>query len=327
MVDADGRPPLLLVPGDREARLPGGLAAVRRRRLRRPPVAGQGVHRPRRASRRHGIRVVADGGVARPGPWITGANRPTTTSAACCSTATSPSTSGARSPRWSRVTPAPLRGAGRPGALGGGRPHLPARAPSTPRSCPARPSWPRTAARPSSPWGATAWGSAGCWPWWPRSTTTSGAWPGPPRWPPSRSTWRARAPAAPRGGRGRRRPLRAPGGGRGRGPLRRPGRVPGGQVRRRRPAGDARSAWWSGPRAWPGGSWSGGPGPPARSGSCRDAGRAVLAALTSARRAPGRPADGSARPGPVRGETARQASHSVERCAAILSVCRSVGVK
>ena len=30
-----------------------------------------------------------------------------------------------------------------------------------------------------SRWGATAWGSAGCWPWWPRSTTTTSglAWP------------------------------------------------------------------------------------------------------------------------------------------------------
>ena len=29
------------------------------------------------------------------------------------------------------------------------------------------------------------------------------------------------------------------------------------------------SGWWSGPRAWPGASWSGGPGPPGRSGSSR----------------------------------------------------------
>ena len=57
--------------------------------------------------------------------------------------------------------------------------------------------------------------------------------------------------------------------GRGRGPLRRPGRVPRGQVRRRRPARHAGAAWWWGRRAWPGGSWSGGRGPPARSVSWR----------------------------------------------------------
>ena len=62
--DDEGRPTLLVVPGEREARLPGGLAALRRRRLRGLPGAGQGVHRPRRPTGARG----PGGGRPRGGP-------------------------------------------------------------------------------------------------------------------------------------------------------------------------------------------------------------------------------------------------------------------
>ena len=95
-----GRPVLLLLAGDREARLPraGACSRTRTSPPTRPWSRGTSA---RWASRTPGSRVVADRGVARPGPVDhRGQPAPTTTSAGRCSVGTSPSTSGARSPRW-----------------------------------------------------------------------------------------------------------------------------------------------------------------------------------------------------------------------------------
>ena len=74
--DADGRPTLLLVPGDREARLPAAGGCSRTPTSRPIPSLIKGYIGPTGPAGADGIRVVADL-TAWPGPgrWITGANQ------------------------------------------------------------------------------------------------------------------------------------------------------------------------------------------------------------------------------------------------------------
>jgi prolyl-tRNA synthetase len=74
VVDGDGDAVLVLVPGDREARLPGGWRLFEDADFATHPSLVKGYIGPG-GQQVAGIRVVADVGVARPGPWITGANR------------------------------------------------------------------------------------------------------------------------------------------------------------------------------------------------------------------------------------------------------------
>ncbi|HEY4928192.1 MAG TPA: proline--tRNA ligase [Acidimicrobiales bacterium] len=74
VVDASGRPVLVLLPGDREARLPSGWRLFEDEDFAAHPSLVKGYIGPMEAQAA-GISVVADVGVARPGPWITGANR------------------------------------------------------------------------------------------------------------------------------------------------------------------------------------------------------------------------------------------------------------
>jgi prolyl-tRNA synthetase len=74
VVDADGNAVLVLVPGDREARLPGGWRLFEEADFAAHPSLVRGYIGPG-GQQGAGITVVADVGVARPGPWITGANR------------------------------------------------------------------------------------------------------------------------------------------------------------------------------------------------------------------------------------------------------------
>jgi prolyl-tRNA synthetase len=75
VIDADGRAVLLLLPGDREARLPTGWRLFEEADFAAHPSLVKGYIGPM-GHDGTGIRVVADLGVARPGPWITGSNRP-----------------------------------------------------------------------------------------------------------------------------------------------------------------------------------------------------------------------------------------------------------
>ncbi len=74
VVDADGRPVVVLVPGDREARLPGGWRLFEEADFAAHPSLVKGYIGPM-GRQDAGVTVVADIEVARPGPWITGANR------------------------------------------------------------------------------------------------------------------------------------------------------------------------------------------------------------------------------------------------------------
>jgi prolyl-tRNA synthetase len=74
VVDGDGRAVLLLLPGDREARLPSGWRLFEEVDFASHPSLVKGYIGPM-GHRDAGITVVADVGVARPGPWITGSNR------------------------------------------------------------------------------------------------------------------------------------------------------------------------------------------------------------------------------------------------------------
>ncbi len=74
VLDAEGRPTLLLLAGDREARLPSGWRLFEEADFADHPVLVKGYIGPI-GQQAHGFRVVADRGVARPGSWITGANR------------------------------------------------------------------------------------------------------------------------------------------------------------------------------------------------------------------------------------------------------------
>ena len=125
MIDARGRAVLLLVPGDREARLPGGWRLFDDADFAAHPSLVKGYIGPM-GQQADGITVVADVGVARPGPWITGANRERP-----------PRQRGPAGPRLRRRRVGllrrggdgrrvpPLRPGCRPGPLGGGGPHVP----------------------------------------------------------------------------------------------------------------------------------------------------------------------------------------------------------
>jgi prolyl-tRNA synthetase len=73
--DADGRPTLVVVPGDREARLPGGWRLFEDVDFESHPALAKGYIGPV-GQQQLGIRVVADLGVNRSTPFIVGANRP-----------------------------------------------------------------------------------------------------------------------------------------------------------------------------------------------------------------------------------------------------------
>jgi prolyl-tRNA synthetase len=73
-VDDEGRPTLVVLPGDREVRLPGGWRLFEDGDFAAHPSLVKGYIGPV-GQQEQGIRVVADVGVARPGPWIVGANR------------------------------------------------------------------------------------------------------------------------------------------------------------------------------------------------------------------------------------------------------------
>jgi prolyl-tRNA synthetase len=73
VVDADGRPVLVLLAGDREARLPSGWRLFEEADFAAHPTLVKGYIGPM-GQQAAGITVVADLGVARPGGWVTGAN-------------------------------------------------------------------------------------------------------------------------------------------------------------------------------------------------------------------------------------------------------------
>jgi prolyl-tRNA synthetase len=75
VIDDAGRPALLLVPGDREARLPAGWRLFDDDDFAAHPALVKGYIGPT-GRQEHGVRVVGDLEVGRRGPWIVGANRP-----------------------------------------------------------------------------------------------------------------------------------------------------------------------------------------------------------------------------------------------------------
>ncbi len=75
VVDAEGGAALLVLPGDREARLPSGWRLFEDEDFERHPALVKGYIGPA-AGAAAGLRVVADLGVRRPGPWTAGADRP-----------------------------------------------------------------------------------------------------------------------------------------------------------------------------------------------------------------------------------------------------------
>ena len=74
VVDDTGRPVLVLLPGDREARLPSGWRMFDDADFAAHPSLVKGYIGPM-GQQAAGITVVADLGVTRPGRWITGANQ------------------------------------------------------------------------------------------------------------------------------------------------------------------------------------------------------------------------------------------------------------
>lgn len=72
--DDEGRATLVLLAGDREARLPNGWRLFEDQDFAAHPTLTKGFIGPF-GHQESGIRVVADVGVARPGSWITGANK------------------------------------------------------------------------------------------------------------------------------------------------------------------------------------------------------------------------------------------------------------
>jgi prolyl-tRNA synthetase len=74
VVDAEGRPTLLLLAGDREARLPGGWRLFDDADFSAHSSLVKGYIGPI-GQQADGIRVVADLGVGRDGSWVVGANR------------------------------------------------------------------------------------------------------------------------------------------------------------------------------------------------------------------------------------------------------------
>ena len=74
VVDPTGRAVLVLLAGDREARLPTGWRLFEDEDFATHPSLVKGYIGPM-GQQSTGVTVVADVGVSRPGPWITGANR------------------------------------------------------------------------------------------------------------------------------------------------------------------------------------------------------------------------------------------------------------
>ena len=74
VMDDQGRPTLLLVPGDREARVPSGWRLFDDDDFAAHPSLIKGYIGPM-GQQEHGIRVVADRSVGRGGTWMTGANQ------------------------------------------------------------------------------------------------------------------------------------------------------------------------------------------------------------------------------------------------------------
>ena len=74
VIDGSGLPILLLLPGDREARLPTGWRLFEETEFAAHPAMVKGYIGPMDAQAA-GFTVVADLGVARPGQWIAGANK------------------------------------------------------------------------------------------------------------------------------------------------------------------------------------------------------------------------------------------------------------
>ena len=72
--DAEARPTVVLVPGDREVRLPAGWKLFEESDFSTHPALVKGYIGPTGLQER-GVRVVGDVAVRRPGQWITGANR------------------------------------------------------------------------------------------------------------------------------------------------------------------------------------------------------------------------------------------------------------
>jgi prolyl-tRNA synthetase len=72
--DADGQPTVVLVPGDREVRLPAGWRLFDESDFEERPDFVRGYVGPMGQQDR-GVQVVADYGVGRPGSWVTGANK------------------------------------------------------------------------------------------------------------------------------------------------------------------------------------------------------------------------------------------------------------
>ncbi len=75
VIDDQGRATLLLVPGDREARLPSGWRLFDEADFAAHPSLVKGYVGPA-DQQQHGIRVVGDLEIKARGPWIVGANRP-----------------------------------------------------------------------------------------------------------------------------------------------------------------------------------------------------------------------------------------------------------
>jgi prolyl-tRNA synthetase len=74
VIDDEGRPTLLLIPGNREARLPSGWRLFDNADFEAHPSLVKGYIGPS-GQQQNGLRVVADLGVRRQGPWIVGSNR------------------------------------------------------------------------------------------------------------------------------------------------------------------------------------------------------------------------------------------------------------
>jgi prolyl-tRNA synthetase len=75
LLDGDNRPVVVLVPGDREVRVPDGLRPFDDADFAAYPELAKGYIGPM-GLRDKGVRVLADHAVAAGGPWVTGANQP-----------------------------------------------------------------------------------------------------------------------------------------------------------------------------------------------------------------------------------------------------------
>jgi prolyl-tRNA synthetase len=75
VADADGNPVVVLVPGDRDVRVPAGMRPFEEADFERHPELVKGYIGPM-GLREKGVRVLADHAVRPGGPWVTGANRP-----------------------------------------------------------------------------------------------------------------------------------------------------------------------------------------------------------------------------------------------------------